>query len=216
MAWWSSLASAGGGMASSYLAGRYGQRISREQMQSEREMLAQRLGLQREMWETGRADIAPWMEAGRGALGRIQALYGMGGEGQPTPGEILQQDPSYRFRVGEGQRALERSAAARGGTFSGRTGRALVDYGQRAGSQEFGNVANRLAALAGLGQTAAGTAGQYGMQTAGMGSQAMGQAAGRMGGYMTQALQSRQSMYSGFNESIQNLIQNLDYEYGDD
>ena len=214
MAWWSSLISAGSGMASSYLQGRYGQKISREQMQNEREMLNKRLAFQREMWETGREDVKPWMEAGRGALGRMMSLYGM--EGGPSPTDILQQDPSYKFRVGEGQRAVERSAAARGGTFSGRTGRALVDYGQRAGSQEFGNVSNRLAALAGLGQTASQQAGQYGMQLGAQAGQAYGGAASRMGGYMTNQLRSQQSMYQGFNENIQNLIQNLDYEYGDD
>ncbi|MFK5283483.1 hypothetical protein ACI3PL_28310, partial [Lacticaseibacillus paracasei] len=42
-------------------------------------------------------------------------------------------DPGYAFRMREGQRAIESSAAARGGLLSGGTGKALVNYGQEAG-----------------------------------------------------------------------------------
>lgn len=40
---------------------------------------------------------------------------------------------------------MEGSAAARGGLFSGATGRALQDYGQGLASQEYGNAYNRFA-----------------------------------------------------------------------
>jgi hypothetical protein len=52
-------------------------------------------------------------------------------------------DPGYAFRLSEGQKALERSAAARGGLLSGTTGKNLLRYGQEMGSQEFGNAFNR-------------------------------------------------------------------------
>ena len=64
------------------------------------------------------------------------------------------QSPGYEFRFDEGQRAIERSAAARGGLMSGGMGRELVRYGQGVATSEFGNYANRLASLAGIGQTA--------------------------------------------------------------
>jgi hypothetical protein len=57
--------------------------------------------------------------------------------------EDLQTDPGYGFRLSEGLKALERSAAARGGLLSGGTGKALTRYGQEMGSQEFGNAFNR-------------------------------------------------------------------------
>ena len=76
--------------------------------------------------------------------------------------------PGYEFRFGEGARALEHSAAARGDLFSGNQMRAITEYGQNYASGEYGNYWNRLAALAGGGQaSAAGQAG-LGMQTAGM------------------------------------------------
>ncbi len=55
----------------------------------------------------------------------------------------FQQDPGYGFRLREGIKALENSAAARGGLNSGATGKALIRYGQEAASQEFGNAFSR-------------------------------------------------------------------------
>lgn len=74
--------------------------------------------------------------------------------------------PSYDFRFNEGQRALDRSAAARGRLFSGATGRAQTRYGQDFASQEFENDYRRLGGLAGDGTDATNTvvnvAGGYG------------------------------------------------------
>lgn len=96
-----------------------------------------------------------------------------------TPEQILQQDPSYQWRFDQGRRGLESSAAARGGLFSGRAAKALTEYGQGAASQEFSNVANRLAGLSGTGQSSAATTGGWGQQfgaNAAQGYQNMGNA----------------------------------------
>ena len=89
----------------------------------------------------------------------------------------FQQDPGYAFRLSEGQKVLERNAAARGGLISGGALRAATRYGQDMGSQEYANAFNRyqtnrsnqlnpLGSLMTSGQNAAagqGTAaGQYG------------------------------------------------------
>lgn len=67
----------------------------------------------------------------------------------------FQADPGYAFRLSEGLKALERSAAARGGLLSGGTGKALQRYGQDMAAQEYGNAFQRFqadrAARAGLG-----------------------------------------------------------------
>jgi hypothetical protein len=64
----------------------------------------------------------------------------------PTAASILE-DPSYQFRVGEGQRVLENSAAARGTLNSGGTLEDILNYGQRAASQEYSNVWDRMFGL---------------------------------------------------------------------
>jgi len=60
----------------------------------------------------------------------------------PTAAE-MGQDPGYQFRLSEGQKALERSGAARGVTNTGGNMKGLLDYGQQAASQEYGNVYDR-------------------------------------------------------------------------
>lgn len=72
-------------------------------------------------------------------------------------------DPGYNFARTEGDRGIEQSAAARGGAASGNALRELAQYNQGLASQGYGDYYNRLAGLAGIGQsgvsgtTAAGT-----------------------------------------------------------
>lgn len=130
--------------------------------------------LQREMWQAQQAQQQPWLEAGQTALNKLIPLAT---NYTPFSQTNWQQDPGYAFRLVEGQKALERSAAARGGLLSGAAGKALVNYGQQAGSQEYTNAFNRyqteranqlqpLQSLAGVGQTAANTLGAAGQNYA--------------------------------------------------
>jgi hypothetical protein len=75
--------------------------------------------------------------------------------------------PDYNFRRTEGMRGLERTAAARGGAFSGNALRALNEYNSNLASTEYGNYFNRLAAVAGIGQAATNSTAQAGAQYAG-------------------------------------------------
>lgn len=72
------------------------------------------------------------------------------------------QSPGYQFRRQEGTRGLERSAASRGGAFSGNALRALAEFNSGLASQEFGNYFNQLASVAGIGQTATNQTAAYG------------------------------------------------------
>lgn len=69
--------------------------------------------------------------------------------------EGFETTPGYQFRVDEGQKAIERSAAARGGLNSGATLKALERFGQNIASDEYTTYLNRLSSLAGTGQTQA-------------------------------------------------------------
>lgn len=79
-----------------------------------------------------------------------------------------QADPGYAFRMSEGQKALERSQAARGNIMSGQAMKDITRFGQDTASQEYGNaynryntnqtnLYNRLAGISGTGQTSANT-----------------------------------------------------------
>lgn len=120
----------------------------------------QAAALQQQQYEQSRADMAPWRETGANALAGLAALYGLSGEeARQRALASYRAAPGYQLRLAEGQRALDRSAAARGMLLSGNQLRALAEYGQTLAAQDFGAYANQLAALAGIGQSAtAGTA----------------------------------------------------------
>lgn len=81
--------------------------------------------------------------------------------GAPDMSAFLQ-SPGYQFRRDEGTRGLERTAAARGGAFSGNALRALSEFNSGLASQEFGNYFNQLAGIAGIGQTSTNQTAAYG------------------------------------------------------
>ena len=120
---------------------------------------------QERMFDKQTALQAPWRQAGEQALNKLTPLalnYEKFGMDQFTA------DPGYAFRFSEGQKALDRQAAARGGLISGSALKAATRYGQDMGSQEYTNAFNRyqteraaqlqpLQSLAGVGQTSANT-----------------------------------------------------------
>ena len=133
------------------------------------------IALQREMWQAQQEQQRPWLQAGQTALNKLIPLAT---EYTPFGMDQFQQDPGYGFRLSEGQKALERSAAARAGLQSGSALKAAARFGQEMGSQEYQNAFNRyqteraarlqpLQSLAGVGQTAANTLGGYGQNYAG-------------------------------------------------
>lgn len=185
--------------------------------------------LQNEQYKQTREDQMPWLEAGRGALNKLIPLsdytkFGM---------DQFQADPGYAFRLSEGQKALDRSAAARGGLISGSALKAAQRYGQDMGSQEYQNAFNRyqaerqaqlgpLQSLAGVGQTTAqnlGTAGAANASAVGnyLTGGAAAQAAGMVG--QANAINSGLGTYLNYSQN-NNLLNALNknrssgYSYG--
>ena len=62
---------------------------------------------------------------------------------KPPTQEELAANPSYQFRLGQGQDALQRAAAAKGVLRTGGTLQDLLKYGQDYASQEYENASNR-------------------------------------------------------------------------
>lgn len=130
--------------------------------------------LQKEIYDQNRLDQTPWREAGVNALGRMQGFAAPENFSFTANDFNNNRDPGYAFRMSEGLKALDRSASARGGLLSGAALKGITRYGQDAASQEYGNAYNRaltgynanrgaqdtqynrLASMAGLGQTAMG------------------------------------------------------------
>lgn len=78
------------------------------------------------------------------ALGAKGSLLAPFGEQFTAPNAATEQnDPGYKFRLQEGMKALQNSAAASGNLFTGGTGKGLEQYAQNYASNEYGNVYNR-------------------------------------------------------------------------
>jgi hypothetical protein len=166
--------------------------------------------LQKEQFERQVELQAPFREAGVRALPELEAAS------RYTPFGMQQftADPGYGFRLAEGQKALDRQAAARGGLISGGALKAAQRYGQEMGSQEYTNAFNRyqterqarlnpLQSLAGMAQTSTGQLGAAGQAYASGAGEAMGQAAqARASGYMggANALSQGLSNYMGYSQ----------------
>lgn len=75
------------------------------------------------------------------------------------------QSPDYQFRLNQGLNAVQNSAAAQGGLYSGNALRGINEFAQGSAASEFGNYVNRQLALAGMGQTATTQAGNAAMTT---------------------------------------------------
>ena len=83
--------------------------------------------------------VEPYVEAGKNALVEYQKMapyedFGM---------KQFEADPGYNFRMAEGMKGLERSAAARGLLQSGSTLKGIQQYGQNLASSEYENAFSR-------------------------------------------------------------------------
>jgi hypothetical protein len=180
--------------------------------------------LQREQFERQVELQAPFREAGVRALPELEAASRY----TPFGMDQFKADPGYAFRMSEGMKGLERSAAARGGLLSGGALKGIQRFGQDLASQEYTNAFNRyqterqarlnpLQSLAGVGQTSVaqlGAAGQTMASNVGeaIGAGAQARASGYIGG--ANALSGALGQYMNYNQQQQQnqmfnqLIQN--------
>lgn len=143
---------------------------------------------------TVRGDLAPFREQGVNALNQFAgSVLGP-----------LEATPAFKFQLEQGVNALERGASARGKLFSGQQAKALTEFGQGLGSLEANNHLNRLAALAGIGQSAVNTGGTL----AGLGGQFGSSAASNIGNFLTDQGAARASGFVGKANALTDSINN--------
>ena len=86
----------------------------------------------------------PFYQAGLKALPAYsQGVMPGGNLVRPFAESDFKADPGYGFRMSEGLKTIDRSAAARGGLLSGATLKGVQRYGQDLASQEYQNAYNR-------------------------------------------------------------------------
>lgn len=149
-----------------------------------------------------------------------------------APDSVTEQnDPGYKFRLMTGLDQMTNSAAARGGLLSGGTEKAMEDWAQNDASGEYQNVYgrahdtyntnfnafnlnrdaafNKLAAIAGLGQTSTGQLVNAGENFANSASTNLLGTAGAIGQQLNNAGAARASGITGVTNSITGGVNNL-------
>ena len=179
---------AGSVVGSSLIGAYFGNKSAKDAADKSAEATMASVAEQRRQYDQTRADQQPWMQAGTGAINRLGAGVMANGEfGSTMPFDFkydANADPGTAFRMSEGVKALDRSAASRGGLLSGATLKGVQRYGQDLGSQEYQNafnryttgfnanagernqLFNRLSGVAGTGQMATNTVDAQGAATA--------------------------------------------------
>lgn len=128
----------------------------------------QALDRQNELYDQAVQSAQPYVNAGSGALSQLQQL---------NSGDYssFQQSPDYQFTMEQGLQALDRSAAARGGLYSGGADADRMGYASGLASQQYGNYYSRIAGLANMGQNQSQYLGNLGQGLASAQTNTLGQ-----------------------------------------
>lgn len=151
----------------------------------------QALAAQMKRYKEAQENLSPYMQSGEGANSIISRLFGL--DGQPADMSAFEASPGYQFRLQQGLDALQNSAAARGGLFSGATGKAINDYAGQSASQEFDNYVNRLFGFSQQGNNTATNLANLGMGQAAN----MGQIYQNIGNNQASAIQNQWNSWGG-------------------
>jgi len=121
---------------------------------------------QRRQFNALQAVLAPYVNAGTGALTSQQNLLGLNGNGaQQSAIDSLQTSPIYASAIKSGQDAILANASATGGLRGGNTQAALGELSPAILAQVIQQQLGNLGGITSLGQNAAAGVGNAGLQT---------------------------------------------------
>jgi len=113
----------------------------------------------RRQFDINQTNQAPWLAAGKEGLSALQSLMAGNYTG-------FLNSPDYKAALDQGIHSYDMSAASKGSLFSGGHSADLTKYAEGLATQNLGNYRGALQSLAGVGQSAANTLGNYGQQYA--------------------------------------------------
>ncbi|WP_373031673.1 hypothetical protein [Sulfurovum sp.] len=178
---------------------------------------------QKRLLKSQRSRMKPWTHAGKVAVKALERGIRPGGEFTKQFGEEdFAADPGYEFRLSEGIKARERSAAARGGLLGGAQLKGLERYSQGVASEEYGKAYgrfqgeqqarfNRLASLSGAGQTTLQNLGGFAQGVGQTTAQLTQQSMGDIGSAQLAGAQARASAYQGYGQAAGQALGGLAY-----
>ena len=152
----------GGSVLSGVMGSRSASKAADARVSGEKKSIAE----QRRQFNITQGNLQPFQQAGQAAIGAQQDLIGLNGqEAQQAAFDAMQDSPGQQFLRDRAQKNLLRNSSAIGGLGGGNVRSALVEQGVGFAQQDLNNQFGRLGQLAGQGQNAATSIGQFGQQT---------------------------------------------------
>lgn len=202
-----------GGVAGSYFGGPIGGAIGSalggaieggeavgEASQAQQQSAQAGIDEQRRQFDEITKLLAPYREAGVGAIGQQQALLGLGAPGaQQQAIAALQSSPQFQALQQQGENAILQNASATGGLRGGNVQGALAQFRPALLSSLISQQYERLGGLTNVGQASAARQAAFGQQTGAnvanlMGQQGEAQAGGILG--------QQQALTGGINQAF--------------
>jgi hypothetical protein len=204
----------GGGMSS---------RASKKASRAQQQAADQSAQLQERMFNRQTELQEPFRQAGITSQNELLRMLGLSGDpnsqgygslGRQFSAADMEMDPGYGFRLSEGMKALDRTAAARGGMMSGAALKAAGRFGQDMASQEYMNAFNRAQALKTERVGALGGLYGAGQMATNQVTSAAGQYGVNAGNMMMESGRARASGYIGSANAISNALGQAAMGYG--
>ncbi|MGH9663952.1 MAG: hypothetical protein ACRD9L_05985, partial [Bryobacteraceae bacterium] len=151
------------GAGASVASGVIGSKAAKSAAQTQADSAAAALDFQKQEFATEQANEAPWLAEGRDALATLatqlpQLTAGFDPTKAGLPAQApsfnspapfsygvndFRQDPGYQFALDQGKQAIERSAAAKGGSLSGGALKSLDQYTTGLADQQYNEAYQR-------------------------------------------------------------------------
>jgi hypothetical protein len=150
--------------------------------------------------------LAPYTQAGTGALSAQQNLIGLnGGTAQQQAISALQSSPAFTSQLAAGENSILQNASATGGLRGGNTQAALAQYSPQLLAQMIQQQYANLGGLTSIGQNAAAGVGNAGMSSATNIANLYSQQGAAQAGSALAAGNAAQTRYSGIGSSLGQL-----------
>ncbi len=158
---------------------------------------------QRRQFDAYQEMLAPYTEAGYGALAEQEAMLGLSGaEAQQASMTAMEESPYFQDIARQGEEAMLQQASATGGLRGGNIHGALAQYRPQLLNQLLEQQYGKLSGITGMGQASAAGVGAAGMDMAGQIGSSYQQAGAATAGSALAAGQATTDLIGGITGAI--------------
>lgn len=203
---WGAVAVAGATVVGGYMANKAASGAASSASRAQTDAANAQIEESRRQFDEIQKLLAPYSQAGIGALGQQQALLGLSGDqAQQTALQSLQNSPTMQALTQQGENALLQNASATGGLRGGNLQGALAQFRPQLLSQLIQQQYGNLGGLVSVGQNAAAGVGNAGQNSSNQIISALGQQGAAQAGSALAQGQANAQMWSGIGNTASML-----------